>query len=170
MPQPQPSGQGKRCSSGMCRLRAGKRSSWLQVTASAGARCAPCFWASGDALSEAARAKDEPAPHLPVKPRGAWHGPLGNRARTTPCSPSPVGITSSPGSLLMTWQQTRCLMLPGKRQLVGAQSKMSPKCHSNFLSVHKMADAPFQWHVGFFLEQQHPAPIRCPPCHCSALA
>lgn len=60
-------------------------------------------------------------------------------------------------------------MLPGKRQLVRAQSKMSPKCHSNFLSVHKMADAPSQWHMGF-LEQQHLAGTCRPRCHCCALA
>lgn len=59
-------------------------------------------------------------------------------------------------------------MLPGKRQLVRAQSKMSPKCHSNFRSVHRMADAPSQWHTGC-LEQQHLARTCRPRCHCRVL-
>lgn len=103
-------------------------------------------------------------------PRGACRGPLGVRARATPRAPSPGGVTPSPGSLLTTWQRTRCATLPGKRRLVRAQNKMSPKCHSNFLSVHKMADAPFGWHAGFSLEQQHLAPARRPPRHGSARA
>lgn len=107
---------------------------------------------------------------LPAVPRGGWRGPLGIRARATPRVPSSGGVTSSPGSLLTTWQRTRCSTLPGKRRLVRAQNKMSPKCHSNFLSVHKMADAPFRWHAGFSLEQQHLAPARRPPRHGSARA
>lgn len=102
-----------------------------------------------------------PCPYLARSPR----------EQAPPAAPAPpAGAAWSPGSLLTTWQQSCCLMLPGKRRLVRAQSKMSPKCHSNFRSVHKMADAPFPWHIGFLSEWQHLAPARRPPRHHSALA
>lgn len=93
----------------------------------------------------------------------------GEQARSTPCAP-PAGNRLFSSILLTTWQPPRCLMLSGKRQLARAQSKMSPKCHSNFLSVHKMADAPFQQRVGLSSEQRHLAPLPCPPCHRPARA